>query len=113
MHLNFNLFLVSHFILPLLFLLLHLLLLLLILLLLLLFLPVGFPHSSEVVLTNTSEVPMTFRLWVPGEGKEKQGEEQRKPHKHEFTIHPHSGTLPPNMHKKIKVLLLQYLRYYN
>ena len=82
-----------------------LLFLLLLLLLLFNFIPhSGFPRSSEVVLTNTSEVPMTFRLWVPGERKEQEVEGQRQHHKHEFTIHPHSGTLPPNIHRNIKVL---------
>ena len=60
----------------------------------------GFPHVSEVVLTNTSEVLMTFRLRVPGEERSKQSDHSKK----EFTIQPHSGTLPPSMQRSIKVL---------
>lgn len=57
----------------------------------------GFSVTHEVSLTNTSEVPMTYNIHVPGdEGK-----------KHEFVIQPRKGTLPPNMQNNIKVSIIK------
>lgn len=56
----------------------------------------GFLVSREVTLSNTSEIPMTFRLRVPSDSASVTKNE-------EFEIKPHSGSLPPNYHKKIQV----------
>ena len=62
----------------------------------------GFLSTREVTLTNTSEIPMTYRLRVSGnqreEEEEGEGEEER-----EFEVKPKSGVLPPNYHQNIKV----------
>ena len=55
----------------------------------------GFQTTKEVVLTNTSEIPMTFTLHVPGSGDPSDPVE--------FEILPESGTLPPNFHQVIQV----------
>ena len=57
----------------------------------------GFPVTHEVILTNTSEVPMTFDLRVPLEEKEKRTSSQ------EIIIKPQNGILPPNIQQGIKV----------
>ena len=55
---------------------------------------------QEVSLSNTSEVPMTYQLRVPGDGMAfgKDGHRVR-----EFIIKPSSGVLPPNYMQPIKV----------
>lgn len=61
----------------------------------------GFQVSREVMLTNTSEVPMTFHLRVPlaqGDGKEEDGDGRT-----EFKIQPNKGSLPPDMQQLVKV----------
>lgn len=62
----------------------------------------GFLASREVVLTNTSEIPMTYRLRVCGDedGKEEEEEEGEG---REFEVKPSSGVLPPNYHENIQV----------
>ena len=58
----------------------------------------GFRVTHELILTNTSEVPMTFDLHVPLEEKEKRTGSQ------EIIIKPQNGILPPNIQQGIKVI---------
>lgn len=56
----------------------------------------GFLSRREVLLTNTSEIPMTYRLRVSGsEAEEIEGGE--------FEVKPKSGVLPPNYNQTIQV----------
>lgn len=64
----------------------------------------GFLASHEVVLTNTSEIPMTYRLRVSGtEGEEDGREEEEEGEGREFEVKPRGGVLPPNYHENIQV----------
>lgn len=63
----------------------------------------GFLASREVVLTNTSEIPMTYRLRVSGTEGEEGEEEGEEEEGREFEVKPRSGVLPPNYHENIQV----------
>ena len=59
-----------------------------------------FLSTYEVVLTNTSEIPMTYQLKVPRSKEKEECEGER-----EFNIKPKSGVLPPNCNQAIQVRL--------
>lgn len=68
----------------------------------------GFLTHVDVTLSNTSEIPMTYHLRVPGPsdqttptngGRNGLGGENIK----EFEIQPSKGNLPPNYNQAIKV----------
>lgn len=75
----------------------------------------GFPNTKECVLSNTSLVPMTFHLRVPGDGSVpsisaisdhnsiQHGFTPTGGPPKEFEIIPERGTLPPQSDTKIKV----------
>jgi len=64
----------------------------------------GFLSSREVTLSNTSEIPMTYHLRVCGDPPTNDLPTRDPPTREkEFDIRPHSGTLPPNLHRTIKV----------
>jgi len=64
----------------------------------------GFLSSREVTLSNTSEIPMTYHLRVCGDPPTNDPPTRDPPTREkEFDIRPHSGTLPPNLHRTIKV----------
>ncbi|KAM9374294.1 hydrocephalus-inducing protein homolog [Phaethornis superciliosus] len=82
----------------------------------------GFPHTLSCCLTNTSLVPMTFKLRIPGDGRGKasipsfvQMEDHRGPswrkrapgraEPREFTITPCSGTIRDHGSLDIQVTL--------
>lgn len=62
---------------------------------------VGFLSGQEVTLTNTSEIPMTYRLRVSSnEAEDGVGDGG------EFEVTPKSGVLPPNYHQNIQVRVI-------
>ena len=52
------------------------------------------------MLTNTSEIPMTYRLRVPSNEADDEVEQEESV---EFEVDPKSGVLPPNFQQCIKV----------
>ncbi len=64
----------------------------------------GFTVSREVILSNTSEIPMTFHLRVPDSCSFSGNESFSSfPNCNEFTIVPQTGTIPPNYQQVIQV----------
>ena len=64
---------------------------------------VGFLVSRELTLTNTSEIPMTYRLRVSQPSSSLKTVDDGPSEAGEFQIIPESGTLPPNFHEVIQV----------
>ena len=69
----------------------------------------GFLSSREVVLTNTSDIPMTYHLRVSSSEAEGQGEGEKVDEGTEFDVEPKHGVLPANYRQSIRVQCLLYL----
>lgn len=71
----------------------------------------GFVNTAEVTLCNTSEIPMTYHLRVPSDsGKESLQDDNKETDTappvssiREFTIRPHTGSIPPDLSQDIQV----------
>lgn len=67
--------------------------------------------TREIVLTNMSEVVMTFGLRVPLE--DKRTTSTRKEGNQEFSIQPRADTLPPGIPQTIKVSTAQQYKAFS
>ena len=63
----------------------------------------GFLSSREIVLTNTSDIPMTYHLRVSSDEAEVPTEGEQVEEGTEFDVEPKRGVLPANYHQSIRV----------
>lgn len=71
----------------------------------------GFLSSREIVLTNTSDIPMTYHLRVSSDEAEAPTEGEQVEEGTEFDMEPKRGVLPANYHQSIRVHYM-FLLYY-